>query len=146
MAGCREKKQGVLLHGSLSLWLAPGQNAPAHPQSPYTQRQQEACVTGSAGSSGGGQWVPWPGDPQVQPAHTHNSGWGLSPRTNDSVCGKDHDTGAHAGCVQGPLLSTVSTTFATSFLCVCISRPRKIHFNIKSGTWHLLLGCLKRSG
>lgn len=35
----------------------------------------------------GGQWVPWPGDPQDRPLHTHNSGWGLSPKTNDSVCG-----------------------------------------------------------
>lgn len=76
----------------------------------------------------GGQWVPWPGDPQVRPAHTHNSGWGLSPRANDSVCGKDHDAGVTEGCVQGPLLSTVSTTFAPPFLCVCISGTRKIHF------------------
>lgn len=50
------------------------------------------------------------------------------------------------GCVQGPLLSTVSTALLLlSSVCVLAGQEKYI-FNIKIGTWHLLLGCLKRSG
>ena len=75
----------------------------------------------------------YPGqDPQEQPLHTRSPGRGLSPRTNDSVCGEDHDTGRMEGWGQGPLLSTVSTAFTAPFLwCVLVGQENSINIKIK---------------
>ena len=91
-AGCGERKWGLFLNGSPSLQVGPVRMLqPTCSQSSYTKKPRVSMCLESAGSSGevdGG----YPGreTPQDPPLHTHNSSWGLSPRTNDSVCGRDH--------------------------------------------------------
>lgn len=46
------EETGVLLNGSLSLRSAPGQDTPAHLQSPYTETPRGSVCLKSAGSSG----------------------------------------------------------------------------------------------